>query len=248
MKNPVVPQVVSRDAASGRRAPSTRSPVETSIVPRSVPGRSPAARKGGAVARANGQSAAQPSSLPFDASSPGVGARLRYLREAYGLSMRELARRAGLNHGTVGCIEKETISPSVGSLRKLLDSFPITLSDFFSLDLDVDNQVFFDAGELLEVGGNGVSLKQVGRKLASRPLQVLHERYAPGAETAAAPYSHAGEEGGVVVAGRIELTVGHQTRVLTVGEAYLFPSRLPHRFHNPGPDECVIVSAMTPPV
>lgn len=177
-----------------------------------------------------------------------MGARLRFLRDAYGLSMRELARRSGLNHGTIGCIEKETISPSVGSLRKILDSFPITLSDFFALDLEAENQVFFGGRELLEVGGNGVSLKQVGRNLKSRPLQVLYEHYAPGAETAAAPYSHSGEEGGVVVAGRIELTVGNQVRVLGVGEAYLFPSRLPHRFRNPGPDECVIVSANTPPV
>ena len=162
--------------------------------------------------------------------------------------MRELARRSGLNHGTIGCIEKESISPSVGSLRKILDSFPITLSEFFALDLKTENQVFFSRAELLEVGGNGVSLKQVGRNLKSRPLQVLYEHYEPGAETAGAPYSHAGEEGGVVVAGSIELTVANQTRRLGPGDAYLFPSHLPHRFRNAGDEECVIVSAMTPPV
>ena len=59
--------------------------------------------------------------LPVDGEpSAGVGARLRYVRELHGLSQRELARRAGLNHGTIGCIEKETISPSVGSVRKIL--------------------------------------------------------------------------------------------------------------------------------
>ena len=78
-----------------------------------------------------------------DEPSAGVGARLRYVRELHGLSQRELARRAGLNHGTIGCIEKETISPSVGSLRKILDSLPMTLSEFFSLDPDTETQVFF---------------------------------------------------------------------------------------------------------
>ena len=190
----------------------------------------------------------RPAAIITDEASSGVGARLRFLRDSYGLSMRELARRSGLNHGTIGCIEKETISPSVGSLRKILDSFPITLSEFFALDLQAENQVFFGQRELLEVGGNGVSLKQVGRNLKSRPLQILFEHYVAGAETAAAPYSHSGEEGGVVVAGQIELTVGNQVRVLGPGEAYLFPSRLPHRFRNPGPVECVIVSANTPPV
>ncbi len=191
--------------------------------------------------------AAAPRAAAADASS-GVGARLQYLREAYGLSMRELARRSGLNHGTVSCIEKESISPSVGSLRKILDSFPITLSDFFALDPDAENQVFFAREELLEVGGNGVSLKQVGRNLKDRPLQILFEHYVPGGETAAAPYSHSGEEGGVVIRGRIELTVGNQTRVLGPGDAYLFPSRLPHRFRNADDEECVIVSANTPPL
>ncbi|MFM8240926.1 MAG: cupin domain-containing protein [Actinomycetota bacterium] len=45
-----------------------------------------------------------------------------------------------------------------------------------------------------------------------------------------------------------QLTVGNQTRVLGPGEGFLFPSRVPHRFRNPGPDECVIVSANSPPV
>jgi DNA-binding transcriptional regulator YiaG len=47
--------------------------------------------------------------------SSGIGARLRFLRDMHGLSQRELARRAGLTHATVGAIEREVISPSVGS-------------------------------------------------------------------------------------------------------------------------------------
>jgi transcriptional regulator with XRE-family HTH domain len=183
-----------------------------------------------------------------DEPPSGVGARLRYLREVHALSQRELARRAGLNHGTIGCIEKETISPSVGSLRKILDSFPMTLSAFFALDPESEAQVFFPEAELMEVGSGGISLRQVGHNLTGRPLQVLLERYAPGAETAAEPYSHAGDEGGVVIAGRIEVTVGRVSRVLGPGDGYLFSSRLPHRFRNVGTEEAVVVSANTPPV
>ena len=181
-------------------------------------------------------------------SSEGVGARLRYLREAHGLSQRELARRSGLNHGTVGGIEKETISPSVGSLRKILDSFPMTLSEFFALDPESETQVFFRHEELMEVGGGGISLRQVGHNLSGRPLQVLLERYEPGAETAPQPYSHTGDEGGVVIQGRIEVTVGATTRVLEAGDGYLFASRIPHVFRNVGDGEAIVVSANTPPV
>ena len=92
-----------------------------------------------------------------DAGDPseGVGSRLRYLRDMHGLSQRELARRAGLTHGTIGSIERDAISPSVGSLRKILDSFPMTLSEFFALNPDSETQVFFGHGELMEVGGDG---------------------------------------------------------------------------------------------
>jgi transcriptional regulator with XRE-family HTH domain len=180
--------------------------------------------------------------------SAGVGARLRYVRELHGLSQRELARRAGLNHGTIGCIEKETISPSVGSLRKILDSLPMMLSEFFSLDPDIETQVFFRRDELLDVGAGGISLLQVGRNLTGRPLQILLERYAPGAETAAQPYSHKGDEGGVVIQGQVEVTVGGVAKVLGAGDGYLFSSRLPHRFRNVGDDEAVVVSANTPPL
>jgi mannose-6-phosphate isomerase-like protein (cupin superfamily) len=59
--------------------------------------------------------------------------------------------------------------------------------------------------------------------------------------------SHKGEEGGIVIKGRIELTVGAASRVLTVGDAYYFSSAVPHRFRNAGREECEIISASSPP-
>jgi len=35
-----------------------------------------------------------------------------------------------------------------------------------------------------------------------------------------------------VVEGELELTVGEEVRILKAGEAYLFDSRIPHRFRN----------------
>ena len=176
-----------------------------------------------------------------------LGQRLKYVRDLFGFSQRELGAKAGLTHGTISFIEAGRTSPAVGTLRKILDSLPITLAEFFAIDPSSEPQVFFGNDELVEVGGGGVSLKQVGRNLKGRQLQILYEHYPVGAETASEPYSHDGEEGGVVVKGHIEITVGNQTRRLGAGEAFLFPSRVPHRFRNPGPGECVIVSVNSPP-
>ena len=78
-------------------------------------------------------------------------------------------------------------------------------------------------------------------------MSVLRERYAPGADTGPEMMSHPGEEGGIVVRGRIEVTIGSTTRVLAAGDAYYFSTAVPHRFRNPGDEDCEIISAGTPP-
>ena len=51
----------------------------------------------------------------------------------------------------------------------------------------------------------------------------------------------------MVVHGRIDLTIGGETRVLGPGDAYYFTSAIPHRFRNTGSETCEIISASTPP-
>ena len=75
----------------------------------------------------------------------------------------------------------------------------------------------------------------------------MTETYQPGADTGDTMLSHDSEEGGVVLRGRIEVTVGHQATILGPGDAYYFDSRLPHRFRNLGEDVCELVSACAPP-
>lgn len=179
-----------------------------------------------------------------------IGERLQAIRKAKGLSQRELARRSDLTHGTISLIEREKISPSIGTMRQILDCMDMTLSDFFAAPADEKPDYFFKMEDLVEVGTGGVSLLQLGKSLVGRPLQVLLECYPPGSETAREPYKtlQGGEEGGVVVEGEIEATIGTETRTLRKYDAYLFPTTLPHKLKNASDKQCVIVSATTPPV
>lgn len=188
-----------------------------------------------------------------------VGARLKELRAASRLTQRQLAERAGVPHGLIAMIENNKSSPSVASLRKVLDGLGLSMGEFFAAEPPPPaGKVFFAASELTELtehlhahasngkGGGAISFRQVGEPRAHN-LQILHERYAPGADTGTAMLEHASHEGGVVVRGTLEVTVGDQVRVLKPGDAYLFDSRLPHRFRNPGRTVCEVVSACTPP-
>ncbi|MFD1797369.1 cupin domain-containing protein [Paracoccus aurantiacus] len=49
------------------------------------------------------------------------------------------------------------------------------------------------------------------------------------------------------MSGRVEVTVGQQTRELRAGDGYYFDSREPHRFRNTGTGTAEIVSAISPP-
>lgn len=179
-----------------------------------------------------------------------VGGKLKALRKAKALSQRELASRSGLTNGAISMIEQNRTSPSVASLKKVLDGLGVTLADFFQLEESEQATIFFQPDQLRELnpeavqGEAGVSLRQVGE---GGSLQILHERYPPGADTGADMISHEAEEGGIVISGRIEITVANRREVLGPGDAYLFDSRLPHRFRNRGDEPCLIVSACTPP-
>lgn len=187
--------------------------------------------------------------MPDSPPDPGfdVGGRLRQMRLARGLSQRELARRAGVTNSTVSLIEQNSVSPSVSSLKKLLDALPVSISTFFAGEEPSAPQAFYRAEELTEIGDGRLSFRLVAARQAERSMSIIHERYPPGADTGEEMLEHEGEEGGVVVAGEIEITVNGEVARLRAGDAYYFDSRLPHRFRNLGGEECVIVSANTPP-
>ncbi|MGJ8546293.1 MAG: cupin domain-containing protein [Sulfitobacter sp.] len=179
-----------------------------------------------------------------------IGQKLKSIRRQRGLSQRELATRAGLTNGTISLIEQNKTSPSVASLKSLLDAIPISMADFFStLEQDDQPQVFYRAGELVNVApsqAGQVVLRQLGRA-DQHSLQMLHETYPPGADTGPELLSHNGEEAGIVVRGTVEVTVGDAVALLNAGDGYIFDSHQPHRFRNTSDSDCEIVSALTPP-
>lgn len=175
-----------------------------------------------------------------------IGPRLRALRARLGLSQRALARKAGVPSSTVSLVESGRTSPSVGSLKRLLDAAGVSLGEFFSTEFETATKYFYRNDELTEISQGEVSYRQLGAGQGSS-LQILYETYQPGADSGRVLLTHEGEEGGLVIEGRLEVTVDALTRVLKAGDGYLFPSTLPHRFRNVGDVPCIVISACTPP-
>jgi transcriptional regulator with XRE-family HTH domain len=176
-----------------------------------------------------------------------VSGRLRNLRLGRKLSQRLLARRSGISNATISLIESGKMNPSVAVLKSILDGLKMDLAAFFAEETSDPEPLVYRSQELLEIGRGKISFRQVGRRTEGRSIQILHERYAPGADTGKVALHHAGEEGGVVIRGELELIVDGERHVLGPGDAYYFHSSRPHRFRNIGTEECEVVSACSPP-
>jgi len=178
---------------------------------------------------------------------PAVGERLRALRLRAGLSQRELARRAAVSNATVSMIEADRVSPSVSALRQVLAALGVSIADFFAAPTPEGEQIVYRAAQLTEIAGGAVSYRQIGANLKGRALQMIHERYKPGARSGTKMLSHQGEEAGIVIKGRLTLEVDGRRYELAAGDAYFFDSRKPHSFRNAGDGELVVISACAPP-
>jgi len=176
-----------------------------------------------------------------------IGHRLKAIRTRLGLSQRHLARVSGVANATISQIEAGRLNPTVSMLKKVLDGVPMSLSEFFADDFEAADRIFFRAADLTEIADGGVSFRQVGANLHNKAIQLLKEEYQPGAGTGRHEITHEGEECGIVLSGRLEVTVGEQTEILRAGDAYYFRSDQPHQFRNPGVELCELITACSPP-
>ena len=176
-----------------------------------------------------------------------VGTRLKNARKKRDLSQRKLAELARVSNGTISLIEQNKISPSVSLLKRLLDGVSMTLGEFFDDEKHPSNKQFFRANEFTEHTFGSMRFFQVGGDVKGRKLQILRECYPPGGDTGELMLTHQGEEGGIVIRGQIEVTVGGEIAMLSAGDAYYFESKIPHRFRNLGKEDCEVVSVCTPP-
>lgn len=67
-----------------------------------------------------------------------VGARIKSLREAAGLSQNELARRAGVSQSGLSYIESGEKSPSVDTLLRIADALGVTVSELLNAQGDTE--------------------------------------------------------------------------------------------------------------
>jgi mannose-6-phosphate isomerase-like protein (cupin superfamily) len=94
----------------------------------------------------------------------------------------------------------------------------------------------------LDLGSFGVTKELLSPDLGGE-MQIYLVTIRPGGHSGPETYTHRGEEGGLVLAGALELTVDDRIVVLYEGDSFRFSSSLPHRFANPGDTQASVVWA-----
>jgi transcriptional regulator with XRE-family HTH domain len=178
-----------------------------------------------------------------------VGSLLRSIRTAKGYSLRGLADACGVTASALSQIENGKNSPSVSTLKKILAALGTTLGEFFARGDEATKSSFvYRAESLVNVAADSkLNYLSLPGASTGRAIQIIDERYEVGADTGPELYSHAGEECGICIAGRIELTVNGTREVLGPGDAFYFSSALPHRWRNVGEGPARMIAANTPP-
>jgi len=185
----------------------------------------------------------------YAATPSRVGAEIRGLRKARNLTLSQLAAASGLSVGYLSMVEREQAMPSIKSLLSIAHALGVTIGWFFEADTvrPQEHGLIVRRSRRRRIDFSAGIVDELLSPSLKGDLELVLCRLAPGASSGEEPYSHAGEEAGVVVRGRLELWVDGQSMVLETGDSFGFQSTRPHRYRNPGSEEAEIVWAITPP-
>ena len=183
-----------------------------------------------------------------------VGARLRALRIEQGLSVNELAMRAGVSAGTVSQVERNKANPSVRILERLRQALSVPLTALLEEDDAISDPVVGDfvrkAAErpVFEVGKHGMQ-KELLSPHGDHDLKMMIILVPAGAGSDEVLVG-VGEKAGWVLEGTIVLNVGDRRAVLKAGDSFQFKSTVPHSIRNESGEAARVLWVMNtrPPV
>ena len=170
-----------------------------------------------------------------------IAARLQCVRQMYGLSQRELAKRAGVTNSSISMIEQGRVSPQINSLEKLLGGIPMTIGDFFAIDINGESRSFYRSYELELTRHNNIDSYSLAADKLGRRLNLHYEVHEPGSDSGINMLSFEGERSGFIVSGTLEVTANNQCDTLEPGDGFFIESRQPHRIRNISDEKAIIV-------
>jgi transcriptional regulator with XRE-family HTH domain len=149
------------------------------------------------------------------------------------LTIKEVAERASVTSSLLSQIENNKANPSINSLMAIAKALNVPIGSFFD-DLGpeptFDPVVRADQRKILKTQ-SGVTFYLLTPELKNHVIEFIYNVYEKGGSTGDM-YSHKGEECGLVLEGRLEITCEENTYILEAGDSIVLDSSKPHKLTN----------------
>ena len=186
-----------------------------------------------------------PIALPVTA----LGSRVRALREAMDLSLRDLAERSGVSAPMLSQVERGETSPTLHTAARIAAGLELRLSQLLRLDEGAEHVHVVRAGERRAGGTDGHRYELLSPPLPGQRAELARHVLAPGAVTGGPgdPPRHepGARETTLVESGAVVLHIDAERHDLAEGDCVTFDADLPHHFENPGKEEAVLLAVVS---
>lgn len=179
-----------------------------------------------------------------------IGEDIRALRKARGMTLKDLASAVGRSLGWLSQIERGQTTPSVRDLGQIADTFGIHISFFFrsSSRDEAEQGLILRAADRVPIGSteSGLTEELLSPSL-SGSFEIIKSVFAPHSDSGGTTSPRQREDGGVVISGRLTLTIGGQSFDLATGDSFQFAGRA-YAWQNPHDYPAVVIWVISPPV
>jgi XRE family transcriptional regulator, regulator of sulfur utilization len=179
-----------------------------------------------------------------------MGPRVKALREAMDLSLRDLADRSGVSAPMLSQVERGETSPTLQLAERIAAGLELRLSQL--LRLDEDGAVSVVRASERRQGPSRVKghrYEILTPPLPGQRAELSRHTLAAGAVTGGPgdPPMHepGSRETALVGGGTVALVCDGQRYQLNAGDCVTFDADLPHHFENPGPDEATLLAVVS---
>jgi transcriptional regulator with XRE-family HTH domain len=179
-----------------------------------------------------------------------IGPRVRALREAMDLSLRDLAERSGVSAPMLSQVERGETSPTLQIASRIAAGLELRLSQL--LRLDESGTVTIVRVDERRQGGSparGHLIEVLTAPLPGQRAEFSRHTLTPGARTGGAgdPPMHepGSREIALVEHGHVVLDIDGERHDLAAGDCVTFDADLPHHFENPGPGDAALLAVVS---
>ena len=182
-------------------------------------------------------------------SRASLGADIRALRKARGLTLSEIAAHLGRSVGWLSQVERDMSEPSISDLRQIAECLGVPMSMLFAHSAaPADEQGYVvRAGSRRPMGsGEEGLIEELLSPDLTDDFEMVHSTFEPRSHMQT-PADRPTQEVGYMISGRLDLTIGGRQFSVGPGDSFRIKYE-PYHWANPYDAPAVAIWVIAPPV